>query len=47
MKVSRGLNRLITTIFASVPALANVGLLLCLFIYIYAILTDTAKPKKK
>lgn len=38
MRVSGGLNRLITTMFVSIPALANVGMLLFLFMYIYAIL---------
>ena len=35
MRVSGGLNRLITTMFVSIPALANVGMLLFLFMYIY------------
>ena len=38
MKVSRNLNRLIMTIFKSLPALINVGVLLFLFMYIYNIL---------
>jgi len=38
MRVSGGLNRLITTMFVSIPALGNVGMLLFLFMYIYAIL---------
>ena len=38
MKMGGGLNRLITTIVIAVPALANVGVLLILFLYIYTIL---------
>ena len=38
MKVSKQLNRLIMTIFKSMPALLNVGVLLFLFMYIYNIL---------
>ena len=38
IRVGGDINRLITTIVVSIPALANVGFLLCLFLYIYAIL---------
>ena len=38
MKVGGKVNQLITTVVVSVPALANVGVLLFLFLYIYSIL---------